>query len=254
MGWFGNLFTKKGDVKIDKIIAKAIDKTAQSIDRMDALEKLKEIGSKEALIGLCRRFDIYYDKSIEDEEEKEWVYNTLIGFAEKAIPSLKEYLLQTESLSWPLKVIEKIASQEELFSILETLCQKNDNTYTRDPSRKIQLLGFIAEHNHNDERIVNLIIPYFEDMNESVRYAAVDVFKNNGKILNSEKIERLCTMFLMDESKRIRLRIIDVLAENELRLPKQSQYIEMFGMIEKLVPGVKIDTQQKIKLPVGKQK
>ena len=41
-----------------------------------ALEKLKEDGSEDALVGLCKRFSVTSMKGVEDEAEKSWVVDT----------------------------------------------------------------------------------------------------------------------------------------------------------------------------------
>ena len=55
-----------------------MNKYAQSPDRMKALQSLRDDGSAEALYGLLRRFGMMYDKTIEDEQEKEWVFEVLL--------------------------------------------------------------------------------------------------------------------------------------------------------------------------------
>ena len=55
----------------EKNIQRALNKYAQSADRWKALEALREDGSDEALYGLLRRFGMMYDKTIDDEQEKE---------------------------------------------------------------------------------------------------------------------------------------------------------------------------------------
>ena len=47
----------------------AVNKWAQSGDRLRNLQALRDDGSEEALYGLLRRFGMMYDKTIEDEQE-----------------------------------------------------------------------------------------------------------------------------------------------------------------------------------------
>ena len=80
MGMF-DLFSKDGREQRarDKNTAAAINKYKQSPDRMKALQALRDDGSPEALYALIRRFGMMYDKTIEDEQEKEWVFEMLVG-------------------------------------------------------------------------------------------------------------------------------------------------------------------------------
>ena len=78
MGVF-DLFSKDSrDLRArEKNVSRAINKYAQSPDRMKALQALVDDGSPEALYGLLRRFGMMYDKTIDDEQEKEWVFEVL---------------------------------------------------------------------------------------------------------------------------------------------------------------------------------
>src|SRR5262245_58952947 len=96
-----------------KNIERATNKFAQSADRFKALESLAEDGSDEALYGLLKRFALMYDKTIEDEQEKEWVFETLVGKGKTALPAVRRYLLSADSISWPLRVLDKIATKDE---------------------------------------------------------------------------------------------------------------------------------------------
>jgi len=70
------LFSKK--TGLQRTIEKATNKLAQQQDRWPALERLRDDGSEEALLGLCKRFGITSLKGVEDEQEKTWVVDTLV--------------------------------------------------------------------------------------------------------------------------------------------------------------------------------
>ena len=88
-----DFFTKEGRQarNLQKMIQRASDKHAQSPDRFRALELLRDDGSPEAVIGLLRRFSFVYDKTIEDEQEKEWIYHELVGMGTKVLPAPVSY-------------------------------------------------------------------------------------------------------------------------------------------------------------------
>src|SRR5688572_17951857 len=112
MGLFDR-FSKEGREQsaVEKSSKRVMNKHAQSADRFVALEKLKEIGTDEALYGLVRRFSYNYDKTIEDEQEKEWVASALAALGARALPALRRYLKQATTLSYPLRVLESIATR-----------------------------------------------------------------------------------------------------------------------------------------------
>ena len=69
------LFSKERSLQ--RAMAKASNKLAQSPDRWAAMEKLRAAGTDDAWFALLKRFSFNYDKTIEDEQEKPWGYETM---------------------------------------------------------------------------------------------------------------------------------------------------------------------------------
>src|SRR5262245_37692488 len=101
---------------------------------MKSLETLLSDGSQEALVGLLRRFDMTYDKSIEDEKEKNYVYENLRAKGEALVPALREGIKGAQSYSWPLRLAEDVAKGEQLFALIDDLMKVHPAGYERDPS------------------------------------------------------------------------------------------------------------------------
>src|SRR3954469_1864312 len=101
------LFSK--EKSLQKTIERATNKLAQQPDRWGALEKLKEDGSEEALAGLCKRFGVPSQKAVEDEQEKHWVVEGLVATGPASLPAVTRYAKNADHLSFPLRVIERIA-------------------------------------------------------------------------------------------------------------------------------------------------
>ena len=230
MGLFDFLSGGKGG-SLKKTIAKANNKDAQSIDRFKALEALAEDRSEEALVGLLRRFNFTYDKTIEDEQEKDWVHDQLVNMATEAVHegdsteertrkqemrarvlrALEPALVQSDTIAWPLKVLEHIASHDEAWPLIEKVIAANDNQYVRDPSRKIQIIGFLGEW--QDPRSAPALLQWLEDMDEGVRFKTVEALVHQ----KDEAVAREPLLQLAlkpeEESRRIKLRILDGFAE-----------------------------------------
>jgi hypothetical protein len=192
-------------------IARAADKNAQSPDRLRALEALANDGSDEALYGLLRRFAINYHKTIEDEQEKDWVFEVLVDKGKAALPAVRRYLRTADSISWPLRLLEKIGEPDEILAALKEVIETSPPGYERDPTRKIQLVGNLGHFEHPEAPA--LIAPYLEDMDEGVRFAAVEALV----LQKREDVARapLLKLFASDqeESRRLRLKICDGFVE-----------------------------------------
>ncbi len=211
MGLF-DFLSGGGGGALKKTIARANNKDAQSVDRWKALEQLRDDGSDEALGGLLRRFSFVYDKTIEDEQEKHWVHDTLVGLGEKIIPAVEKSLLSADSISWQLKVLAHVAEHEKAWEVLDKVIAANDNEYVRDPSKKIQLITFVGEEFH-DPRAARALVQYLGDMDETVRFNTVEALLAQK---DEEAAREPLLKLLVDEkeeSRRIKIRILDGLAD-----------------------------------------
>ena len=207
-----DLLTREGRARwsLERRIAKATNKWMQSVDRMSALEQLKADGSDQAIFGLLRRFGVVSDKSIEDEQEKEWVFEALIDLGERTVPPLRRTLIGTASLAWPLRLADRILEREQLWAILQEILAGTEPGYERDPTRKVQLIAFLGDW--RDKRATVCVTPYLEDMDETVRFAAVDALMR----LRDETAREPLLARLVDEreeSRRIKMRICEALAD-----------------------------------------
>lgn len=241
-----DLFSKEARSRrsLEKTIARANEKHMQSGDRFRALELLCEDGSSEAIYGLLRRFSFNYDKTIEDEQEKEWVYQALCGLGVKILPELRKYMRESETLAWPLKILEQVTKGETFHETLRMICDWNDNSYVRDPSKKIQLVHFMGEH--RDPAIAALIVPYLEDADEGVRFKAVEalLYQGHRDIVLGPLIQALANP--AEESRRIKVAIIEGLATTAWPLAEHASTVDKL-MHELSIDG-KLDPQKRIKL------
>ncbi len=205
MGLFDLLSKDKREGRArEKNIRRALAKYAQSADRMKALEALAADGSEEALYGLLRRFAMMYDKTIEDEQEKEWVFETLCEKGHAALPATRRYLFSADSISWPLRLLEKIAaSKDEEIAMVEDVLGRHEPGYERDPTKKVQLLAHLGQLKHG--KSPSLAAPYLADMNEGVRFAAAEALLRH----KNEPVARepLLARFTSDEEESLRIRI-----------------------------------------------
>jgi HEAT repeat protein len=159
-----------------------------------------------------RRFGMMYDKSIEDEQEKEWVCETLISKGEAALPAVKRYLVATDSASWPLRVLQKIApSKDAELDIIAEVLARHEPGYERDPTKKIQIIRHLGLMKL--PKVPDLISPYLADMDEGVRFTTAEALL---ALKNEEAArDKLLELFVSDseESLRLRLRIADGFAD-----------------------------------------
>jgi len=182
-----------------------------------------------------------YDKTIEDEQEKEWVFEVLVEKGETILPPLKKYLLSAESISWPLRLLDKVANKEQELAVLQEVLSRHEPGYERDPTKKIQLINHLG--GFKDARVPPLLVPYLGDMDEGVRYAAVEALVRQGDEAAAREPLLQQLVSETEESLRIRIQIADGFADlgwrvhgyresAEKRLPEQFQ-LDRDGHVKK---------------------
>lgn len=208
-----DFLSKEGREKrsLERNVGRAVNKYAQSPDRYKSMQALIEEGSPEAIYGVLRRFGMMYDKSIEDEQEKEWLFDALVDKGAAILPQVERYLNSADSISWPLRLLNKVAAKEHELQMVTRVLARHEPGYERDPTKKIQLLNHIG--GSKEPGAPALCVPYLADMDEGVRYAAAEALMR----LGNEEVARqpLIEHFVADseESLRIRLQIADGFSE-----------------------------------------
>jgi hypothetical protein len=213
------LFSK--EKALQKTIEKATNKLSQQVDRWGALERLKEDGTEEALYGLCRRFGITSMKGVEDEQEKNWVVDTLVGFGPRALAPIIRWLKKAEQLNFPLRVLERIADRDKVLQVADELFASEPPGYVRMPERRIDLLRWLSEWKPvTDEELVTRFTPYVTDFDENSRFTAIEGMSGR----DPAKIGPPLIAALIrpeEESGRIRRTIVEVLAKGKVPLGDQ---------------------------------
>jgi len=153
-----------------------------------------------------------YDKTIEDAQEKEWVFEMLVGKGGVVLEPLKKYMLAADSISWPLRLLDKIVDAQDKgkrIDVIVEILERHEPGYERDPTKKIQLLTHLGSLKH--ARVPSLVIPYLEDMDEGVRYAGLETLIRQGD--EAAARAQLLDLFAKEGSLRLRIRIADGFAE-----------------------------------------
>lgn len=206
-----NFFSSAGRAKsrLEKYVKTSTNAYTQSIDRYAAMEALLKDGSDEALVGLFKRFTMVSTKSIEDEEEKGWVYRKLSGLGPKVLPAAKRFCLESDNIAWALRIVEDVADEQQEWDILDELLRRHPPGYERDPNKKKQLLTHLAEI--DDPKVVELLAGYLEDHDEGIRFLVVEQLID---IADPSVLPRLIARLApaVEDSLRIRTRILDGLA------------------------------------------
>jgi HEAT repeat protein len=223
MGLF-DLFKKKGsgDGKKSSPAAKwaeaAGNKRAQTYDRQEALQELAAMGTADAAEALLKRFTFTIDPSITDQDEKDIAFQGVLKAGKDAIEPVRAFTAKAESLAWPMRVCKEILSEDEVIDELCTWLSRWDTEYSRFIDPKLQLLNELGDF--KDERVVEAVTPFLEDVNEPARFHAVVALLNQD---SDAVIGSLLTMLLEEESVRIKAKVADAFIQREWVVPEEQR-------------------------------
>lgn len=226
--------------KKEKSIQRALDPHKDNMSRIKALDYLEELAKKgddEATTAILRCFQITVkpDKQeqsltpYDDEQEKWSLIDRLVGMADRRLDIIK--LLRKElatppllspgrrdGIVWLIELLKALAEEttedeEEMNDmVLDELIRAlkaydPEETY-REPGRKIELVRALGRH--ESPKTTEVLLPFLEDVDESVRFHVIESLATAGDDTASEA---LCTVILEDESLRNQERAVELLAE-----------------------------------------
>jgi hypothetical protein len=205
MALFG-LFGKKSDAaQLKKWAERAQNRRAQAVDRWEAIQALVNAKTTEAAEALLPRFTFYVDPSITDQEEKDLAFDGIVAMGDAAVEPAVTFLRKADSVSWPLKILDRLLPSEAVVEKLLELLAAMDTEYERDPQRKIQILATLEER--RDSRIAQAAARFLEDANETVRFHAAGAMLAQAEA--AEHRPALLRCFCAEASVRVRNRILD---------------------------------------------
>jgi hypothetical protein len=234
VGLFDFLSKKNAQTPVQRLAIKAADKRGMAPDRWDALQALAKIDSEEAVEALLSRFTFYVDPTITDQEEKDGVFNAIVAKQQLAVEPVKRFIRKAESLSWPLKVLDRILLPEQVLEILLALLATMDTEYERDPQRKLQVLAELEAR--RGAKVAEAVRPFLGDVHEPARFHAVGAILAQPELAASR--EALLDALAKEESVRIRMRILEGFAREGLSVDpaRQGRLPEGFALDGQGVP------------------
>lgn len=236
MGLF-DFFKSSPEATLQKHGARAADKRAQAPDRWESIQALGALKSPEAVKALLPRFKFYVDPSITDNDEKDEVFRLVCAVGAAAIPPTRDYARKAESLSWPLKILERLASEDEMVEILVGLLGHMDVEYERDPQRKLQVLQALEER--RDPRVGPAVERFLGDVNETARFHAVASMFHQADVDAHRGV--LEATLAKEESVRVKARLLEAFAQRAW--PVSTDAATRDRIAKALPPGWALDGQ-----------
>mgnify|MGYP001595459812 CR=1 FL=1 len=217
MTFFGLFGGKSDESLLKKHAERAANRRAQAIDRWDAIQALARLGTAEAAEALLPRFTFYVDPSITDQDEKDAAFEAIVATGEAALGPVLAFLGKAESISWAVKILERLVAPAVVTEKLTALLSAMDTEYERDPQRKVQLLAALAER--TEPRIADAVVRFLLDANETVRFHAAGALLAQPEATSHRAALLGC--FSVEESVRVRNRIVEAFATHGWNVPDE---------------------------------
>ncbi len=210
--------------RLDRLSKRVTNQYSQSVDRYDAMESLMkeaaELWTKseklaegsaereeldrqidEAYVATLKRFTMTASKTIDDEEEKGWLYRRMTAIGKPMLRPIAQFCRESESIAWALRIVEDVANEDEEWELIAKLLEIHQVGYERNSSAKLQMLTHIKEI--DDPRVREILARYLGDHDENVRFFCIEALIENGEL---ESREPLLAALLNPEEDSIRLR------------------------------------------------
>ncbi len=183
-------------------------------DRWESIQALVKLDSEEAIEAMLPRFTYYGDPTITDHEEKETIFNAIVARGALAEAPLRRFIAKSESVSWPLKMLERLLPGEQVLELLLALLSKMDTEYERDPQRKLQILAELEQR--TGPEILSAVRPFFTDVNETARFHSLGAALAQP---NAEQAEaELRAALAREDSMRVKAKILEGFARRSWAL------------------------------------
>lgn len=204
-----DLLTSEGRLKfrINRNTKTLLERYAQHDARMEAADKLREIGTPEAIYGLARRFSATAENLGTDQEEKKRIQEVLVGFGDEAIEPLKRYIRNYDKVTFAIDALKRLQNREELIQFLFEVLSEGDPVRIRG-DKAHQILK--ALESLDEPSVVEGVIPCLSSPDDTVRIAAVECLEAYGDERAREPF--LETLVSPDEdSVRVKMKIAEAL-------------------------------------------
>jgi hypothetical protein len=224
MGLFDK-FRKGG--RDEKKIAKytAVIKNSKAIkeDRQNAIDYFSDLGDAGAAVpALLQRFEYSLEHGINDTREKEACMEGILGYGQEALPLVREHLLVTNRIAWPIKILKALGEDAQVNEILTSALDFGDVAFDQAKvDKNYDILCYLVEMKLPG--FAPKLAHFLNDHDERVRFAATECLIEQ----DDPEIPAMLERFLADESPdntRIRKSVIEAFLKKGWKVQDPSKF------------------------------
>lgn len=194
-----SLFRSSPERQIERARKKVREPHGDPATRMNAAQRLGEMGTPEALLALLDRFTINVAPSGQDEQEKEEVLSWIVQMGEKAVPPLVQFLKRERQVYWAARALRETVKEEEFAEKINGVLRDHweNPPASSDPTAQlIRLLGV------RSPQLAATVALFLGDEADDIRLAALDYLFDQSE----EPARELSLECYLDSEDRPRVR------------------------------------------------
>lgn len=237
-----------GKARDEKRSQKALTvvKNAKAIreDRVAAIEFFKNLGDMQVAVpALLQRFEYSIEHGINDTREKESAMDGIVTYGQDALPLIKEHLLKTNRIAWPIKVLKALGQEEQVIEVLKSALDFGDVAFDQiKVDKNYDILCYLRDYKLPG--FAGQLAHFLADHDERVRFAATEVLADQ----DDPKVPELLEKFIGDASPdntRIRQTVVEAFLRHQWSLRQPERFPD-----GRIVEGLIVNNQKKLEIRV----
>ena len=188
-------------------------------DRWSMIMFLRDLGEVEKAVPiLLKRFEYSLEHGINDTREKEAVLEAITSYGTDALSVVREYLLVTNRIAWPIKTLKALGDEDQVVEVLKSALDFGDIAFDQAKvDKNYDILCYLIDY--PVPGFAEKLAHFLNDNDERVRYAAAEVLIEQ----QDAEVPGYLEHFLSDhssENTRIRQAVLDAFLEKKWQLSK----------------------------------
>jgi HEAT repeat protein len=226
MGLFDK-FKAMGKGRDEKRVASALAKIknpkAIREDRVAAIDAMAHLGDAATAVPiLLQRFEYSLEHGINDTREKESCMDAVVGYGPEALPHVKDHLLKTTRIAWPIKILKALGEEKQVIEILKEALDFGDVSFDQAKvDKNYDILCYMVEYKLPG--FTDKLAHFTNDPDERVRFAATEALIEQ----DDPRVPELLERFIGDDSSentRLRKSVIEAFFKHRWQLKNPGRF------------------------------
>lgn len=240
-GSIKNYLNGRSERRLEKAAVLTKKVVAIKEERMSAIEYLSSAENTEfAIPALLARFDFSLEHGIQDEREKNKAMQGIVQHGDAAVEIVKQHLLTTTKVAWPVKILSKTTSKEFVLDVLKQALDFGDTSFDDNKINKnYDVLCYLRDYALDG--FVGKISHFLKDPDERIRFATIEALAEQ----DDPQLPALFEPFMSDESsenRRIREVVVQTFLSRGWKVQDPSVFVD--GVV---MPGVRLSKDGTLK-------